>query len=48
MKKSASQKTRLGIFVIISTILFVIAVYMIGQGRDMFKKTFNTVSTIGV
>jgi phospholipid/cholesterol/gamma-HCH transport system substrate-binding protein len=41
MKKSASQKTRLGIFVIISTILFVIAVYMIGQGRDMFKKTFT-------
>lgn len=41
MKKSASQKTRLGIFVIISTILFVVAVYMIGQGKDMFKKTFT-------
>jgi phospholipid/cholesterol/gamma-HCH transport system substrate-binding protein len=41
MKKSASQKTRLGIFVIISTILFVLAVYMIGQGKDMFKKTFT-------
>lgn len=41
MKRSASQKTRLGIFVIISTILFVVAVYMIGQGKDMFKKTFT-------
>lgn len=41
MKTSASQKTRLGIFVIISTILFVLAVYMIGQGKDMFKKTFT-------
>lgn len=41
MKKSASQKTRLGIFVIISTILFVVAVYMIGQGKDLFKKTFT-------
>jgi phospholipid/cholesterol/gamma-HCH transport system substrate-binding protein len=41
MKTSASQKTRLGIFVIISTILFVVAVYMIGQGKDMFKKTFT-------
>lgn len=41
MKKTASQKTRLGIFVIISTILFVVAVYMIGQGKDMFKKTFT-------
>lgn len=41
MKKSASEKTRLGIFVIISTILFVVAVYMIGQGKDLFKKTFT-------
>ncbi|WP_138433202.1 MlaD family protein [Winogradskyella algicola] len=41
MKRSASQKTRLGIFVIISTILFIVAVYMIGQGKDMFKKTFT-------
>lgn len=41
MKTSTSQKTRLGIFVIISTILFVLAVYMIGQGKDMFKKTFT-------
>lgn len=41
MKKSTSQKTRLGIFVVMSTILFVVAVYMIGQGKDMFKKTFT-------
>ncbi|MCB0399846.1 MAG: MCE family protein [Winogradskyella sp.] len=41
MKTSTSQKTRLGIFVIMSTILFIIAVYMIGQGKDMFKKTFT-------
>ncbi len=41
MKKTASQKTKLGIFVIISTILFVVAVYMIGQGKDLFKKTFT-------
>lgn len=41
MKNSASQKVRLGIFVIISTILFVVAVYLIGQGQDMFRKTFT-------
>ena len=41
MKKTSSQKTKLGIFVIISTILFVVAVYMIGQGKDLFKKTFT-------
>ncbi len=41
MKKSGTQKIRLGIFVIISTILFIVAVYLIGQGQDMFKKTFT-------
>ncbi|MEO1032759.1 MAG: MlaD family protein [Bacteroidota bacterium] len=41
MKKSVSQKVRLGIFVIISTLLFIAAVYLIGQGRDMFRKTFT-------
>lgn len=41
MKKSSSEKFRLGIFVIISTILFIVAVYLIGQRQNMFKKTFN-------
>ena len=41
MEKSKSQKLRLGIFVIISTVLFLIVVYLIGQKQDMFKKTFT-------
>ena len=41
MKKTNSQKLRLGLFVIISTILFVVAVYLIGQRQNMFKKTFT-------
>lgn len=41
MKKSSSQKFNLGLFVIIGTILFVAAVYLIGQRQDMFKKTFT-------
>lgn len=41
MKKSNSQKIRLGLFVIISTILFVLAVYLIGQRQNMFEKTFT-------
>ncbi|MBR9758382.1 MAG: MCE family protein [Algicola sp.] len=41
MKTTNSQKVRLGLFVIIGTILFIAAVYLIGQRQDMFKKTFT-------
>ncbi|WP_439152281.1 MlaD family protein [Winogradskyella sp.] len=41
MKNTSSQKIRLGLFVIISTILFIVAVYLIGQRQNMFRKTFT-------
>lgn len=41
MKKTNSQKVKLGLFVIISTILFVLTVYLIGQRQNMFEKTFT-------
>lgn len=41
MKNTNSQKIRLGLFVILSSILFVLAVYLIGQKQSMFKKTFT-------
>jgi phospholipid/cholesterol/gamma-HCH transport system substrate-binding protein len=41
MKNTSSQKFRLGLFVILGTILFVAGVYLIGQRQDMFKKTFT-------
>jgi len=41
MKNTNSQKFRLGFFVIIGSILFIIGVYLIGQRQDMFKKTFT-------
>ena len=41
MKNTNTQKIRLGLFVIISTILFVLAVYLIGQKQSMFQKTFT-------
>lgn len=41
MKKTNTQKIRLGLFVIISTILFVLTVYLIGQRQNMFQKTFT-------
>lgn len=44
MKNTSSQSFRLGGFVIISTIIFITAVYLIGQRQDLFKKTF-TIST---
>jgi phospholipid/cholesterol/gamma-HCH transport system substrate-binding protein len=41
MKNTNSQKIRLGLFVIMGTILFITAVYLIGQKQNMFKKTFT-------
>ncbi|MFI0431069.1 MlaD family protein [Mariniflexile sp. HMF6888] len=40
MKNTNSQKIRLGLFVIIGTLLFVVGIYLIGQQQNMFKKTF--------
>ncbi|TDD75509.1 MlaD family protein [Flavobacterium caseinilyticum] len=50
MEKSTSQKLRLGLFVIIGLLIFVLAVYFIGDKQKMFGKTshlkaiFNNVS----
>lgn len=41
MKQSNSQKFNLGLFVTLGTVLFVAAIYLIGQRQDMFKKTFT-------
>lgn len=41
MKKTNSQKIRLGLFVLISTVLFVLAAYLIGQRQNMFVKSFT-------
>lgn len=40
MKQTKPQKLRLGLFVIIGTMLFITAVYLIGQRQNMFNKTF--------
>ena len=41
MKTTEGQKIRLGIFVLIGTLLFVMAVFFIGQRQNMFEKTFT-------
>jgi len=41
MEKSNSQKIRLGIFVIISTLLLISLLYFIGSKQNLFGKTFK-------
>ena len=41
MQKTTNEKIKLGIFVIIGLLLFVVAVYLIGNRQNMFVKTFT-------
>ena len=41
MEKSTVQKFRLGIFVVLGTVLLVVASYLIGNRQNMFGKTFT-------
>ena len=41
MEKSNSQKIQLGIFVIIGTIVFLAAIYFVGNKQNMFGNTSN-------
>lgn len=45
MEKTASQKIRLGLFVIIGLTLFVLTIYFIGSKQQMFGKT-ETLTTV--
>lgn len=45
MEKTTSQKLRLGLFVIIGLLLFILAVYFIGDKQQMFGKT-NQLSAV--
>lgn len=41
MRKSRGNTIRLGVFVSISALLFITAIYMVGQRRQMFSRTFH-------
>lgn len=41
MKNKAFASARLGIFVFIGALLLLVAVYVIGQNQELFKKTFR-------
>jgi phospholipid/cholesterol/gamma-HCH transport system substrate-binding protein len=38
MKKTTSQKIRLGLFIIIGLLIFILATYLIGDKQNMFGK----------
>lgn len=40
MKKTTNEKLKLGVFVIAGLLLFITAIYLIGQRKNMFTKTF--------
>lgn len=41
MKKTNSQKLRLGVFVVIGTIIFIATIYFVGERQNLFAKTFS-------
>ncbi|WP_158976537.1 MlaD family protein [Cellulophaga sp. L1A9] len=41
MEKSASEKIRLGLFVLIGSVLLILVIYMIGNKQNMFGNTFD-------
>jgi phospholipid/cholesterol/gamma-HCH transport system substrate-binding protein len=41
MKKTTSEKLKLGVFVVIGLLIFVVAIYFIGQRQNIFAKTFS-------
>ena len=41
MEKSTHQKIRLGLFVILGSLFFIVTVYFIGNKKDMFTKTIE-------
>ncbi|WP_445956729.1 MlaD family protein [Yeosuana sp.] len=41
MRKTTSEKLKLGVFVIIGLLIFIIAIYFIGQRQNIFAKTFS-------
>ena len=41
MKKTTGQKLKLGIFIIVGLLLFVVAIFLIGNRQNMFAKTFT-------
>jgi phospholipid/cholesterol/gamma-HCH transport system substrate-binding protein len=41
MKKEISNKIKLGIFISIGMLLFIVGIYFIGQGQQLFRSTFR-------
>ena len=46
-RKKTQNIVRLGLFVTIGAVLFILAVYLIGSNQNLFGKTFRISSTFG-
>lgn len=46
MKKTNSEKLKLGAFVTFGLLIFVVAVYFIGQSQNLFAKLLASVQTL--
>lgn len=45
MNKNSQNTWKVGLFVVVGILLFMVAVYLIGQNKNMFSKTFQLRST---
>ena len=41
MKNNISSKIKLGIFIFLGIIVFIVAIYFIGEGQQLFRSTFS-------
>ena len=41
MKNNISNKIKLGIFISLGMIVFIVAIYFIGEGQQLFRSTFS-------
>ena len=41
MKKKVSHKVRLGIFISLGILIFILAIYFIGEKQQLFRSTFR-------
>ncbi|MEX2191715.1 MAG: MlaD family protein [Bacteroidota bacterium] len=47
MKKDTSNKIKLGIFISFGMLVFIIGIYFIGEGQQLFRSTFRISGTFG-
>nr|MBP6672754.1 MCE family protein [Bacteroidota bacterium] len=41
MKKETSNKIKLGLFITVGMLIFIVGIYFIGEGQQLFRNTFR-------